>query len=245
MSAAQSLARPDCADPVDPDDPVIVCEHLHKAFAHTVAVADVSFAVARGEIFALLGSNGAGKTTIIKMLLGLLPLGGGSIRLAEGIGIGYSPETPAFPPALTAREVLRYYARLQRMPKQQIPAEIQRVLELTGLDDSRTTVKHYSKGMLQRLAVAQVLLGSPQLLILDEPTAGLDALGRVEMMALLLRLKDSGTTILLNSHILGDVERVCDRALILRAGQVVTGWQADDPQAGALERVFVEAMREA
>lgn len=218
------------------------CDHLKKTFKEKQAVKDISFSVAKGELFALLGSNGAGKSTTIKMLLGLLASDGGTIEKAPNAKIGYSPEMPAFPAHLTAVETLRFYCQLQGISKSEIAEEIARVMRLVGLETSKIKVSNYSKGMLQRLAVAQALLGDPELLILDEPTAGLDALGRVEMIQLLQNLKKQGKTILLNSHILNDVERVCDRALIVSAGEVLLEWTKEAYPHQSLEEIFVEAI---
>lgn len=143
----------------------------------------------KGEIFAFLGSNGAGKTTTIKMILNLVGIDNGEVKLSQDVGIGYSPETPYFPPFLTGYEVLDYYAGVQKISKKERKQEIIRLLETVGLENNKTRVKNYSKGMLQRLALAQALLGNPDLLILDEPTAGLDAIGRVEIMQLIQSLK--------------------------------------------------------
>jgi ABC-2 type transport system ATP-binding protein len=219
---------------------MIACTGLHKAFKEKVAVANLSFEVRDGELFGLLGANGAGKTTTIKMILGLLPIDGGEVHIVDGVKVGYSPETPFFAPFLTGRETLTYYAKLQKLPKAGIGNEVTRILKLVGLDDDKTKVGKYSKGMSQRLAVGQALLGDPDLLILDEPTAGLDALGRIEMMRLLQQLKGEGKSILLNSHILSDVERICDRAVILRRGEVVREWEHGDDEG--LEQVFLEAV---
>jgi len=221
---------------------MLECEHLEKQFKGVRAVDDLTFQIGDGELFALLGANGAGKTTTIKMILGLLKTDGGTFRIKEGAAVGYSPETPYFPPFLTARQALGYYARLMKMDKKAMNDEISRVLEVTGLEDTKTKIRNYSKGMTQRLGVAQALLGSPDFLILDEPTAGLDAYGRTEMISLLRKLKESGRTILLNSHILADVERICDRALIMKKGVMVLEWSKFNYNACSLEEIFIEAI---
>lgn len=150
---------------------MLECENLKKVYNRKCVVNDLSFRVEAGEVFALLGSNGAGKTTTIKMILGLTPSDGGTIRKPEDIKTGYSPDMPYFPPFLTGREVLSYYAAIQKIPKTERKNEITSLMQMVGLEDDKTKVKHYSKGMLQRLALAQALLGNPDLLILDEPTA--------------------------------------------------------------------------
>lgn len=222
---------------------MLECRELRKAYKKKCVVDDLSFEVQTGEVFALLGSNGAGKTTTIKMILGLVQEDGGEIKLDKKIHIGYSPETPYFPPFLSGREVLVYYARLQKVPKSEAGDQVSDLLEKVGLRDDKTKVKHYSKGMLQRLALAQALLGNPELLILDEPTAGLDALGRLEIMELIGTLKNQGKTIIINSHILNDIERVCDRGIIIKEGRKMGIWnKSEDYQGKSLEEIFVQAV---
>lgn len=218
---------------------MLSCRNLKKIYQKQCVVNGLSFAVQEGEAFALLGSNGAGKTTTIKMILGLIPKDGGDVEKEENIRIGYSPETPYFHPFLNGREVLEFYGSLQNIPKKELKEQIPVLLERAGLEDSRTKVKNYSKGMLQRLALAQALLGDPKLLILDEPSAGLDALGRVEMMQTIRSLKEDGKTIIINSHILGDIERVCDRGIIIKKGNLLYEWEKGKENR-SLEEIFVE-----
>lgn len=218
---------------------MLSCRNLKKIYQKQCVVNGLSFAVQEGEAFALLGSNGAGKTTTIKMILGLIPKDGGDVEKQENIRIGYSPETPYFHPFLNGREVLEFYGSLQNIPKKELKEQIPVLLERAGLEDSRTKVKDYSKGMLQRLALAQALLGDPKLLILDEPSAGLDALGRVEMMQTIRSLKEDGKTIIINSHILGDIERVCDRGIIIKKGNLLYEWEKGKENR-SLEEIFVE-----
>ena len=136
-----------------------------------------------------------------------------------------------------------YYAGIQNIAKEKRQSEVLHLLELVGLSNDPVKVKHYSKGMLQRLALAQAMLGNPSLLILDEPTAGLDALGRIEMMNLLNRLKEQGKTILMNSHILNDIERVCDRGIIMKHGKLVRVWSNEELKQGeTLESLFLMAV---
>lgn len=222
---------------------MLSCRDITKKYKNVTVVDNLSFQVEEGEVFALLGSNGAGKTTTIKMILGLIRKDSGEIAKKEGLTIGYSPETPFFPPFLTGREALTYYAKIQKIDKTSISNLVGELLEVVGLEDSKTKIKVYSKGMLQRLALAQALLGNPQLLILDEPTAGLDALGRVEMMQLIGELKKQGKTIILNSHILNDIERVCDRGIIMKKGKVLKTWtRQEEHQGKSLEEIFVETV---
>lgn len=218
---------------------MVKCTELTKSYKKKRVVDGLSFSVEKGEVFAFLGSNGAGKTTTIKMMLGLTKIDGGSVSIDSGVRVGYSPETPYFPPFLTGTETLLYYAGLQNIPKSDARAQAARLLETVGLEDSGTRVSRYSKGMLQRLAFAQALLGDPDLLILDEPTAGLDALGRHEIILLIGRLRELGKTIIINSHILNDLERVCDRGIIIKNGKMAGEWRADsDPRS--LEEIFIE-----
>lgn len=218
---------------------MLKCSHLKKIYQKKCVVDDLSFSVKQGEVFALLGSNGAGKTTTIKMLLGLVPKDGGTVTRAKEVQVGYSPETPYFHPFLTGYEVLSFYGGLQGIPKEELRREIPELIKRAGLEDSSTKVKYYSKGMLQRLALAQALLGNPNLLILDEPTAGLDAMGRLEMMHTIQALKKEGKTILINSHILNDIERVCDRGIIIKKGCLVYEWENGESDK-SLEEIFVE-----
>jgi len=222
---------------------MLECRQLVKSYKRRCVVDHLDFKVSKGEAFALLGSNGAGKTTTIKMILGLTHPESGSIKLEHGVTVGYSPETPYFPPFLTGQEVLMYYAGIQKTAKEKRKSEVSDLLELVGLSNDRVKVKHYSKGMLQRLALAQAMLGDPSFLILDEPTAGLDALGRIEMMDLLNRLKERGKTILMNSHILNDIERVCDRGIIMKNGKLVREWSSKELKHGeTLESLFLMAV---
>ena len=218
---------------------MLACSQLKKIYQKQCVVNKLSFSVNRGEAFALLGSNGAGKTTTIKMILGLIPKDEGTVKIEEGVRIGYSPETPYFHPFLNAGEVLEFYGGLQNIPKKELKEQIPVLLKRAGLEDNKTKVKNYSKGMLQRLALAQALLGDPQLLILDEPAAGLDALGRGEMMHTIQGLKEEGRTIIINSHILNDIERVCDRGIIMKKGNLLYEWEKGK-EVRSLEEIFVE-----
>lgn len=219
---------------------MLECTNLTKTYKKKCVVNNLSFSVNRGEIFAFLGSNGAGKTTTIKMILGLVGIDSGEVKLSPNISIGYSPETPYFPPFLTGPEVLNYYAGMQNIPKSERKTLLPELLETVGLDNDKTKVKNYSKGMLQRLALAQALIGHIDMLILDEPTAGLDALGRHEIMLLIDKLKKSGMTIIINSHILNDIERICDRGIIIKKGVQMGTWSKADNNEKSLEEIFLE-----
>ena len=200
---------------------MIQVKNVTKIYEKRIAVNDLSFNVKSGEVFGLIGTNGAGKTTTIKIILGLTTVTSGEIVLPKNIKIGYSPETPHMHPFLSAADTLKFYGKLQKIPSSELKAEIDRVLQIVGLEKTKVKISKFSKGMLQRLAFAQALLGDPELIILDEPCAGLDPLGRMEMIKLIETLKKSGKTIIFNSHILSDVERVADRVLIIHQGEKV------------------------
>ena len=199
-------------------------ENVTKKYKNKTVVDNLSLDIKKGEVFALLGANGAGKTTTIKMILGLAKVSEGKITIEEGKKIGYSPETPYFPPYLTAMEVMSYYAGIEGDNRKKDKEYLRSLLEITGLEDTKTKVKDYSKGMIQRLALAQALISDPDILILDEPTAGLDALGRKHNLELLKKLKEQGKTIIINSHILHDIEAICDRGVIMKKGKVIDTW---------------------
>ena len=185
---------------------ILECRELVKMYGKTRAVDSLSFSVEKGEVLGLLGPNGAGKTTTIKMILGLTGLSGGKVIIDRETKIGYSPETPYFHPFLTGYEVMRFYSRLQKLDRRTADQQIGRLLELAGLSGAAVKkVKNYSKGMLQRLAFAQALLGDPELLILDEPMSGLDALK--DRNARLIGRQTRRQTIITN-FILNDIEKL-------------------------------------
>ena len=193
------------------------------------ALNGVSLDVPRGEIFGLLGPNGAGKTTLIKILLGIVRRSSGSASVLGHVAgdrrgrrsIGYLPESHRIPHHLTGNTALEYYGQLSGMPLAEICAKRDGLLDTVGLGKwGRTPVKNYSKGMQQRLGLAQAMLHDPDLLILDEPTDGVDPVGRAEIRDVLFQLKDRGKTVFLNSHLLQEIELVCDRVAILHAGLV-------------------------
>jgi ABC-2 type transport system ATP-binding protein len=233
------------------------CSGLAKRYGKRTAVDGVSFTVGRGEVVGLLGPNGAGKTSVIKMLLGLVsPDGGDVLLLGEPADdpwararVGYLPELFRYQPWLSAAEVLDLHVRLSGAD---VPAARRReYLEWVGLADRASgRVGSFSKGMQQRLGLAVALVAEPELVVLDEPTSALDPVGRADVRDILLALKESGVAVLLNSHLLGEVERVCDRAVILDQGRVAAhgtlaellgGHQVhlrlDDVGPGALRRL--------
>lgn len=222
---------------------MIKIENLTKSYNKKKVVNNISFEVNKGEVFALLGSNGAGKSTIIKIILKLVKKDFGNIQIPQNADIGYSPETPYFPPFLTAMEVLEYYAKLQKLSKKDRKNQCEKLLMIVGLTDGKIKIKHFSKGMLQRLALAQSLLGNPDILLLDEPCAGLDAMGRIEMIALIDTLKKAGKTIIINSHILSDLEKICDRGVIMKDGYVLKKFSKEElSKEQDLEALFVEVV---
>jgi ABC-2 type transport system ATP-binding protein len=196
---------------------------------HVEALSGVSLTVQRGEIFGLLGPNGAGKTTLIKVLLGLVHKTSGQAEMlghpaghrATRRRIGYLPEHHRIPHHLNGNAALEYYGGLSNMPLREIRKRRPKLLEMVGLARwGKTLVRKYSKGMSQRLGLAQAMLHDPDLLILDEPTDGVDPVGRAEIREVLARLKSEGKTIFLNSHLLQEVELICDKVAILGRGKL-------------------------
>ena len=192
----------------------------------------VDLDVYQGETFGLLGQNGAGKTTLLKTLLGIVrPTQGKATLLGKPLGdrnvkkrIGYLPENPYFYDYLTGWEILKFTGGLFEIPHSVQKARIPELLELVGLstkDAKKKQLRRYSKGMLQRIGLAQALINDPELVFLDEPMSGLDPLGRYQMRETILSLKRQGKTIFFNSHILSDVEKVCDRVAILDKGELI------------------------
>lgn len=193
------------------------------------ALRGVNIQVGQGEIFGLLGPNGAGKTTLVKIMMTVIrpthALGtilgrpiGNSRKLAR---IGYLPESHRFPSYLTGAQLLDYYAALARVPRKVRKLRTGELLERMGMDKwANTTISKYSKGMMQRLGLAQALMNDPDLVVLDEPTDGVDPMGRRDIRELLLDFKKQGKTVLINSHLLGELEMVCDRVSILVDGLV-------------------------
>ncbi|GAA0814060.1 ABC transporter ATP-binding protein [Spirilliplanes yamanashiensis] len=210
-----------------PETPAVWCSGLRKRYRRQTAVDGVSFTVGRGEVLGLLGPNGAGKTSVIKILLGLVRPDAGEVLLLgrpardprSRARVGYLPELFRYQPWLTATEVLDLHVRLSGAA---VPAaERRECLALVGLADrARDRVGGFSKGMQQRLGLAVALVARPEFVVLDEPTSALDPLGRADVRDLLLSLKDRNVAVLLNSHLIGEVERVCDRVVILDKGRV-------------------------
>lgn len=212
------------------NDFAIDTQHLRKEFGNKTAVSDLTLQVKRGEVFGFLGPNGAGKTTSVKMLLGLIqPTAGAATLLGQPLGdraartkIGYLPEHFRFHEWLKAAEFLDLHGRLYGMSKTKRQEVIPDLLELVGLGDrAETPLRAFSKGMLQRIGLAQTLLNDPDLIFLDEPTSGLDPIGRRLVRDIINHLKELGTAVFLNSHLLSEVEKTCDRVTFIRLGQTL------------------------
>lgn len=222
----------------------IVIEHLTKTFtpmwpwqkASTV-LTDVSLRVRQGEIFGFLGHNGAGKTTTMKILLGLLRATSGKVELLGAPAgevdaharIGYLPESPYFYDYLTAEEFLTFYGKLAKLSAGSIRSRVPELLKRVGLDEARhRQLRKFSKGMLQRIGLAQAMVHDPELIILDEPMSGLDPMGRKEVRDLILSLRDQGKTVFFSTHILSDVEMICDSVGILARGRMLSQGRVED-----------------
>ena len=239
-----------------PDVCVLEVRDLHK----TVAVGfrrrkvdilnGVDLEVRDGDVFGLLGPNGAGKTTTLKVVLGLMRPTSGSVTLGvHGLAeLGYLPENPYFYDYLTGSEFLRFCARLFSLDAGQRDQRVTAILADVGLERAAAVqLRKYSKGMLQRIGIAQALINEPRFVLLDEPMTGLDPIGRVEVREIIQRLHERGTTVLFNSHILADVAALCTRIAIMRGGRVL--WQGAVDEAlskspgGDLESFFMDVVR--
>jgi ABC-2 type transport system ATP-binding protein len=218
-------------------------ERLTKVFPvplrreRVVAVQDLSLRVEKGEVYGLLGPNGSGKSTTLKILLGLVTATSGETRVfgedsssvRSRRDVGFLPENPYFYKFLTGAETVRFFGKLSGMSGDGLEARVEELLELVGLTDAAARrVGSYSKGMLQRIGLAQALVQDPGLLVLDEPTAGVDPVGSREIRDLILELKARGKTVLLCSHLLSQVQEVCDRVGILARGRLVREGRVED-----------------
>lgn len=210
--------------------PAIEVHGLRKVFGKKVAVEDLTLKVERGEVFGFLGPNGAGKTTAVKMLLGLIhPTAGEGRVFGAPLGdhtarakIGFLPEHFRFHDWLSGREFLTLHGTLYRMPQDRLVRRVEELLEMVGLQPhAEKKLRAYSKGMLQRIGLAQAMLNDPHLVILDEPTSGLDPVGRRLVRDIIHDLREKGAAVFLNSHLLSEVEITCDRVAFIKHGAVV------------------------
>jgi ABC-2 type transport system ATP-binding protein len=234
--------------------PAIQTVNLSKKFGGKVALADLTMTVPRGEVFGFLGPNGAGKTTSVKLLLGLLkPTSGEAWLLGRPIGdlqtrrhIGYLPELFRYQAWLSAREVLALHCELAPLPRSSWNDEIATALETVGLTDrARDRVSTFSKGMQQRLGLAAALLGEPELVFLDEPTSALDPVGRHDVREVIRGLASRGTAVFLNSHLLSEVEQLCDRVAVVDHGRVIASGTMDELLSGTTVKVRVSGLGDA
>src|SRR5215467_11251203 len=220
---------------ISSSDLVVQTEQLSKIFRvgfwgkKVTAVDGVNLEVRPGEVFGFLGPNGAGKTTTLKMLMGLIYPTSGQARLfgrdlsdpLAKARLGFLPESPYFYDYLTSREFLGFYGHLFGLWGAVLDKRVDELLELVGMTHAKDLqLRKFSKGMLQRVGVAQALINDPELVVLDEPMSGLDPIGRKEIRDLILRLREEGKTVFMNTHILTDVEMLCDRVAIIVQGKI-------------------------
>ena len=226
--------------------PAVKTVELSKRFGKTVALAGLTMTVPRGEVFGFLGPNGAGKTTAVKLLLGLLnKTSGEGWLLGRPVGdlaarrrIGYLPELFRYQTWLSAAEVLALHCELAPLPRGSWKDEIKTVLDTVGLTDrAGDKVGTFSKGMQQRLGLGAALLGEPELVFLDEPTSALDPVGRHDVREIIRGLASRGTAVFLNSHLLSEVEQVCDRVAVVDHGRVIASGTMNELLGGTVVRV--------
>ena len=234
--------------------PAVKTVELTKRFGSTVALAGLTMTVPRGEVFGFLGPNGAGKTTAVKLLLGLLkPTAGEGWLLGKRVGdlqtrrrIGYLPELFRYQSWLSAAEVLALHCELAPLPRSSWKDEIGTALETVGLTDrAKDRVGTFSKGMQQRLGLGAALLGEPELVFLDEPTSALDPVGRHDVREIIRGLAARGSAVFLNSHLLSEVEQVCDRVAVVDHGRVIASGTMDELLGGSAVRVRVTGLTQA
>jgi len=234
--------------------PAVKTVELTKRFGRTVALAGLSMTVPRGEVFGFLGPNGAGKTTAVKLLLGLLtPTSGEGWLLGWPVGdlktrrrIGYLPELFRYQGWLTAAEVLALHCELAPLPRSSWKDEVRTALETVGLAErANDRVGTFSKGMQQRLGLGAALVGEPELVFLDEPTSALDPVGRHDVREIIRGLAARGTAVFLNSHLLSEVEQVCDRVAVVDHGRVIASGTMDELLGGTAVRLRVTGLTQA
>jgi len=251
VSGLRPPPRHDEADSLNGNGPAVEIGGLIKQFGDKRALDGLDLSVAQGSVFGFLGPNGAGKTTTLRILAGLARATSGSVRIfgldptADGARaraqVGYLPDVPGFPHWMTATQYLHFAGELFGLPADVLAQRIPSLLELAGLDGVTARVGAYSRGMKQRLGVAQALISAPRLLLLDEPTSALDPLGRREVLEMVAGLRGR-TTVFFSTHILGDVERVCDTVAILDRGRILLEGPIDElrERHGDRQRVRVE-----
>lgn len=219
---------------------MLTLSHVSKAFGQTKVINDLSFSVPEHTIFGFIGANGAGKTTTMKLILGLRQPDSGEIyvngkKVCFGQNktnkyIGYLPDVPEFYGFMTAMEYLKLCGQVTGMIRDEIEIRAGSLLELVGLDNTNKRIQGFSRGMKQRLGIAQALLNRPELLICDEPTSALDPAGRKEILDILLSVKEH-TTVIFSTHILSDVERICDEIAFLNNGEIALTGTIDEIKA--------------
>ena len=236
--------------------PVIQTENLTKSYGSRIAVNHLNLTVEAKQIHGFLGPNGAGKTTTIKMLVGLLRPDSGSLKIlgTNAAGdkpkirerIGYMPELPKFPKHLTGVELLDVYGRMYNIPKEARKKKIPELLKMVGLEGrGRDRIGKYSKGMQQRIGIAQALLNDPELVILDEPSIGLDPVGMVEVRDMVKGIVKGGQTVFFSSHLLAEVQQICDHVTIINFGNMLfTGTLEEvSSKAGSSRSLVVEVQK--
>jgi ABC-2 type transport system ATP-binding protein len=238
------------------DTPVIKTENLSKSYGSRVAVNHLNLSVEAKQIHGFLGPNGAGKTTTIKMLVGLLRPDSGSLKILgmDAAGdkpkirerMGYMPELPKFPKHLTGEELLDVYARMYNIPKETRKKKIPELLRMVGLEGrGRDRIGKYSKGMQQRIGIAQALLNDPELVILDEPSIGLDPVGMVEVRDMVKGIVKGGQTVFFSSHLLAEVQQICDHVTIIDNGNMLFTGTLEEvaSKASPTRRLVVEVQK--
>jgi len=221
---------------------ILECREVTKDFKTGIrgrvrALDNVNLSVNQGEVFGLLGPNGAGKTTLVKILLGLVLPSSGSVTLFDTdikdfrtrSRVGYLPENPSFPPYLNGEQVMDLFGGLSSVSPEKRKTQADELLKMMNIDqDAERKTSTYSKGMIQRLGLAQAMINNPDIIFLDEPTDGLDPIGRHDVRMVLLKLKEAGKTTFLNSHLLSEVEMVCDRVAIMDKARILTVGSMDE-----------------
>ena len=227
---------------------IVEIKNLNKSFKNKHVLKDISFNIKENSIFGFIGKNGAGKTTTMKTILGLLEIDSGEIKVCNELVafgqnktnkyIGYLPDVPEFYGYMTAREYMYLCGECLELNKEIIEQRTNKLLSLVGLSDVKQYIKGYSRGMKQRLGIAQSLLGQPKLLICDEPTSALDPIGRKEILDILLTIKDE-TTVIFSTHILSDVEKICTDVVVIDDGKIVLNSSVGDIKKVTTKDEFV------